>query len=226
MHPARGSNIDAVGWVMLAALGAGPGTIVRDIHYFAYGTLQKGMSNYADMTDVLGEPRGRFRTVEPFAVVVPHERGCANPGCSLLHRMATLVPEVGSLRVEGDVYLVDADGLRVIDRLENYDGEDGTGPYVRREVEVVSIDGRTHLTAHAYRVRDPVPWRALVELGRADAVSRYTADMASSTPKACCVREPGHAGAHDTIDPLARRRMTPGTSHRRAVDQRDGDASG
>jgi hypothetical protein len=26
--------------------------------------------------------------------------------------------------------------------------------------------------------------------------------MATSTPKDCCAREPGHAGAHDTIDPL------------------------
>jgi gamma-glutamylcyclotransferase (GGCT)/AIG2-like uncharacterized protein YtfP len=176
--------------------------MARDIHYFAYGTLQKGLSNYADMRDVLGEPKGRFRTVEPFAVVVPHEPGCANPACNLLHRMAALVPHVGSLRVEGDVYLVDADGLRAIDRLENYDGEDATGPYVRREVEVVSIDRRTHLTAHAYRVRDPVPWRGLVEMGRADAVALYTADMATSTPKHCCVREPGHSGAHDTTDPL------------------------
>jgi hypothetical protein len=64
-------------------------------------------------------------------VVVPHECGCANPGCNLPHGMATLVPQVGSLRAEGDVYLIDADGLRVIDRLENYDGEQGTGPYVR-----------------------------------------------------------------------------------------------
>jgi gamma-glutamylcyclotransferase (GGCT)/AIG2-like uncharacterized protein YtfP len=176
--------------------------MARDIHYFAYGTLQKGLSNHADMTDVLGEPRGRFRTVEPFAVVVPRERGCANPGCNLLHRMATLVPQVGPLRAEGDVYLIDGDGLRVIDRLESYDGEQGAGPYVRREIEVVSIDGRTQLTAHAYRVRDPAAWRALVETGRADAVVRYTADMATSALKDCCVREPGHAGMHDTIDPL------------------------
>lgn len=176
--------------------------MARDIYYFAYGTLQKGLSNYADMTDVLGEPRGRFRTVDPFAVVVPHEPGCANPGCNLLHRMATLVPRFGSLRVEGDIYVVDADGLHVIDRLENYDGEEGTGPYVRREVDVVTIDGSTQLTAQAYRARDPAPWRALIEMGRADAVACYTADMATSTPKDCCMREPGHAGAHDTIDPL------------------------
>jgi gamma-glutamylcyclotransferase (GGCT)/AIG2-like uncharacterized protein YtfP len=91
--------------------------MARDIHYFAYGTLQQGLSNYADMGAVLGEPRGRFRTLEPFAVVVPHAPGCANPGCNLLHRMAMLVPDVGSLHVEGDVYLVDTDGLRVIDRL-------------------------------------------------------------------------------------------------------------
>jgi len=174
----------------------------RDIHYFAYGTLQQGLSNHADLGEVLGEPRGRFRTRDPFAVVVPHEPGCANPGCSLLHRMAVLVPDVGSLHVEGDVYLVDADGLRVVDRLENYDGEERTGPYVRREIDVVSIDGLTQLRAQAYRVRDPAGWRALVERGAADAVARYTADMATSTPKNCCVREPGHAGAHDTIDPL------------------------
>lgn len=176
--------------------------MARDIHYFAYGTLQRGLSNYADMTEVLGEPRGRFRTADAFAVVVPRERGCSNPGCTLLHRMAALVPGVGSLRAEGDVYLVDADGLGVVDRLENYDGADATGPYARREVEVVSIDGSTRLTAQAYCVRDPDPWRALVEQGRADAVSRYTADMATSTRKDCCVRAPGHAGPHDTIDPL------------------------
>src|SRR3954452_16096518 len=133
--------------------------MARDIHYFAYGTLQQGLSNHAATTDVLGEPRGRFRTVEPFAVVVPHERGCANPGCGLLHRMAALVPQVGSLRVEGDVYLVDADGLRVIDRLENYDPEEGAGPYVRREIDVVSVDGLTQLRAQAYRVHDAAAWR-------------------------------------------------------------------
>jgi gamma-glutamylcyclotransferase (GGCT)/AIG2-like uncharacterized protein YtfP len=176
--------------------------MARDIHYFAYGTLQQGLSNFADMGSVLGEPRGRFRTRDPFAVVVPHEPGCANPGCNLLHRMAMLVPQMGSLHVEGDVYLVDAEGLRVIDQLENYDGEAGAGPYVRREIDVVSVDGLTNLRAQAYRVRDPAPWRALVEQGRADAVARYTAAMATSTPKTCCLREPGHAGAHDTIDPL------------------------
>jgi gamma-glutamylcyclotransferase (GGCT)/AIG2-like uncharacterized protein YtfP len=177
--------------------------VSRDIHYFAYGTLQRGLSNYADLTEVLGEPLGRFRTAESFAVVVPQTRGCSNPGCSLLHRMATLVPDVGDMRVEGDVYAIDADGLHVIDRLENYDGEDGAGPYVRREIELVSVDSDTPLTAQAYRVREPARWRALVDAGRADAVALYTADMATATPKACCVREPGHQGLHDTIDPFA-----------------------
>lgn len=176
--------------------------MTRDIHYFAYGTLQRGLSNYADTGDVLGEPRGRFRTLDPFAVVVPHELGCANPGCSLLHRMAALVPDVGALRVEGDVYTVDADGLRVVDRLESYDGEEAAGPYVRRVIDVVSLDGLVRLRAQAYGVRDPAPWRELVRLGRAEAVARYTAAMATSTPKDCCVREPGHAGPHDVLDPL------------------------
>ncbi|HEV7806849.1 MAG TPA: gamma-glutamylcyclotransferase family protein [Solirubrobacteraceae bacterium] len=175
----------------------------REIHYFAYGTLQRGLSNYADLTGVLGEPLGRFRTAESFAVVVPRRPGCSNPGCNLLHRMATLVPDFGELRVDGDVYAIDADGLSIIDRLENYDGEEGTGPYVRREIEVVAVDGDTRLTTQAYRVREPDGWRALVDTGRAVAVPRYTADMATATPKACCVREPGHAGPHDTIDPFA-----------------------
>jgi hypothetical protein len=74
---------------------------------------------------------------------------------------------------------------------------------VRREIDVVSIDGLTQLRAQAYRVRDPAAWQALVKRGRADAVTRYTADMATSKPKDCCVRAPGHAGAHDTIDPLS-----------------------
>jgi gamma-glutamylcyclotransferase (GGCT)/AIG2-like uncharacterized protein YtfP len=177
--------------------------MARDIHYFAYGTLQRGLANYADLTDLLGEPLGRFRTVESYAVVVPQRPGCSNPGCSLLHRMATLVPEFGELRVEGDVYAIGADGLRVIDALENYDGEAGTGPYVRREIDVASVDDGRLVCAQAYSVRDPASWRALVEAGRANAVSRYTADMASSTPKACCVRDPGHDGPHDTIDPFA-----------------------
>jgi gamma-glutamylcyclotransferase (GGCT)/AIG2-like uncharacterized protein YtfP len=177
--------------------------VSREIYYFAYGTLQRGLSNYADLTEVLGEPLGRFRTADPFAVVVPRSPGCSNPGCNLLHRMATLVPDFGELRVEGDVYAIDADGLSIIDRLENYDGEHGTGPYVRREIEVVAVDHDIRLTAQAYRVREPDGWRALVHAGRAVAVALYTADMATATPKDCCVREPGHVGPHDTIDPFA-----------------------
>ena len=176
---------------------------MRDIHYFAYGTLQRGLPNYADLTDVLGEPLGRFRTVDPHAIVVPAHAGCSNPGCSLLHRMATLVADYESLQVEGDVYAIDADGLAILDRLENYDGEEGTGPYVRRAIDVVSTDGESRLTVQAYRVRHPDRWLELVAAGRAEAVAVYTADMATSTPKDCCVRDPGHAGPHDTIDPFA-----------------------
>ena len=144
-------------------------TMAREIHYFAYGTLQRGLSNYADLTDVLGEPLGRFRTAADFAVVVPDRPGCSNPGCNLLHRMATLVPDLDDLRVEGDVYAIDANGLCVIDRLENYDSEQASGPYARREIEVVSVVGQARLTAQAYVVREPDRWRALVDAGRASA---------------------------------------------------------
>lgn len=86
----------------------------RDLRYFAYGTLQKGFQNWHDLAERLGDPIGRFRTVEPHALVVPIRRGCWNPGCRLLHRMAALIPGTEACHVEGDVFAIDRSALVAI----------------------------------------------------------------------------------------------------------------
>jgi gamma-glutamylcyclotransferase (GGCT)/AIG2-like uncharacterized protein YtfP len=176
--------------------------MTRDVLYFAYGTLQKGLPNYGDLAAVVGEPVGRFKTEAPHALVVPLVPGCANPGCNLLHRMAALVPDA-AMYVEGDLFLLDSDGLRAVDRLESY-VEGGDGPYVRRKTAVVPLQGGgPRRFAQAFHVADPVRWRELVSTGRAEAIPRYTAELAGATLKACCARDPGHAGDHDVVDVFA-----------------------
>ena len=178
--------------------------MVRELRYFAYGTLQKEFPNWHDLADRLGDPIGRFRTVEPHAVVVPIQAGCWNPGCRLLHRMAALVPGVEGFHVDGDVFAIDPSALAAIDRLEDYD-EDRQPPglYLRTHLQVRSLAEPTVHEAIAYCVRDPAPWLALVSNGRAEALSCYERRFADATPKACCLRNPGHAGPHDVLDPFA-----------------------
>jgi hypothetical protein len=138
-------------------------------------------------TTPLGEPLGRFR-LEGHAIVVPREPACSNPGCSLLHRMAVLVP--WEAHADGDLFSVDDALLDSLDALEL------SGPYVR---ETVTLD---RYTAFAYPARDPGAWAALVHAGRADALSAYPLSLAASVPKPCCSRDPGHPGPHDVLDPL------------------------
>lgn len=114
-----------------------------ELGYFAYGTLQKGFPNWPDLADRLGDPVGRFRTVEPHALVVPIQPGCVNPGCGLLHRMAALVPGVEGCHVEGDLFVIDRSVIAAIDRLEAYDEtRDPPGPYVRINIKVAAIARR------------------------------------------------------------------------------------
>jgi gamma-glutamylcyclotransferase (GGCT)/AIG2-like uncharacterized protein YtfP len=177
------------------------------LRYFAYGTLQKGFPNWHDLADRLGDPIGRFRTVEPHALVVPIEPGCGNPGCGLLHRMAALVPGVEPFRVDGDLFAIDRLALAEIDRLEAYD-EDRQPPglYVRTHVTVRSLAGGSVCEAIAYCARDPARWQALVSTGDAELLSRYERRFADATPKACCVTDPGHTGPHDMLDLFAEKR--------------------
>jgi gamma-glutamylcyclotransferase (GGCT)/AIG2-like uncharacterized protein YtfP len=176
----------------------------RDLRYFAYGTLQKGFPNWLDLADRVGDPIGRFRTVEPHALVVPIRPGCWNPGCGLLHRMAALVPGVEASGVEGDLFAIDQSTLAEIDRLENYDEErPATGLYVRTHVKVRDLAGGSVHEAIAYCARDPAPWQTLVSSGRAELLGCYERRFAGAAPKACCIAEPGHVGPHDVIDPFA-----------------------
>lgn len=70
-------------------------------------------------------------------------------------------------------------------------------------VDVVPLEGAIPTRAAAYPVRDPNGWRALLERGGADAFGAFDAAFAeNSAPKACCSRDPGHAGSHDVVDPL------------------------
>ena len=176
--------------------------MARETPYFAYGTLQLGFANHERFADLLGERVARARTVEDFAVVVPRQASCSNPGCPLLHRMAALVPGAGSVHAEGDLFMLDPAALLELDRLEGC-ADGAKGPYVRSTIDVVAVDGTTRWRAAAYPVAEPDRWRALLESGGADAFTGYDPQMAEGTAaKPCCVRDPGHAGPHDVVDPL------------------------
>jgi hypothetical protein len=167
------------------------------IPYFAYGTTQQGFTHHGRLG--LGDPVGRFRTVDEHAVVVPMRAACSNPGCEYVHRMAALVPGF-ELEVEGDLFLVGDEAARAIEALETGPGS----PYVRAEVLVVGLAGGEPVTARAYLAREPARWRALVERGEAEALARYPAEPATAqTLKDCCVRAPGHPPPHDVVDVLS-----------------------
>jgi gamma-glutamylcyclotransferase (GGCT)/AIG2-like uncharacterized protein YtfP len=173
------------------------------VPYFAYGTTQQGFAHHRRFVDLLGEPIGRFRTAAAHAVVVPERAACSNPGCPYVHRMAALVPGFAPLRVEGDLFLIDDAAAGEIERLETGARD---GPYVGRPVTVVGLDGARSYQARAYVAREPARWRALVELGQAEALERYPSELATGElPKECCVRAPGHPPPHDVVDPLAPR---------------------
>lgn len=168
--------------------------------YFAYGTTQVGFPHHRRMAQLLGRPAGRFRTADPHAVVVPREPACSNPGCQLVHRMALLVPALGDLRAEGDVFLISPAALARIDVLEG--GADG--PYERMQVALEAGERGTRLAAQAYLAREPARWRALVAAGAADALAAYPRELAADEQlKQCCRRDLGHEPPHDVLDPLA-----------------------
>jgi len=169
------------------------------IHYFAYGTTQQGFAHHRRHRRLLGEPVFRVRTVEPHAVVVPHEAACSNPGCPYVHRMAVLVAWTEPMRVEGDLFEIGAGAVGELDALETGPG----APYERMDVQVVSLDGRMASVARAYGAREPERWRELATSGRADALAAYPAHLADEeSPKPCCVAAPGHPPPHDVVDPL------------------------
>jgi hypothetical protein len=132
----------------------------------------------------------RVRTVEPYAIVVPHDAACSNPGCRFVHRMAALVRGNWDVHAEGDVFLIDDEALAALDRLEL------AGPYTRATIAVGEY------AAQAYPVREPDRWIELVRRGRADALPAYPRDLADvKTLKSCCEASPGHPPPHDVVEP-------------------------
>ena len=179
--------------------------VTREIPYFAYGTLQVGLPNHGLFADLLGTRVSRVRTVDAHAIVVPKHAGCSNPGCGLLHRMAGLVPGIEPFHAEGDLFMVDEGGIAEIDRLEGC-ADGSAGPYVRSLVDIVAVDGGAGAwRAAGYLVHDPEGWRSLLARGAADAFSVFDPRLVGgSAPKACCLRDPGHTGAHEVVNPLDR----------------------
>ena len=144
------------------------------VPYFAYGTTRQGFANHRRYADLLGERVARVRTASAHAVVVPHRAACSNPGCPYLHRMAALVAGFEPLRVEGDLFLITASALAVVDRLET--GSPGlVGPYVRERLDVVALDGAETYAAQGYLARERGRWRALVRAGRRGGAGRVSA---------------------------------------------------
>jgi gamma-glutamylcyclotransferase (GGCT)/AIG2-like uncharacterized protein YtfP len=173
----------------------------RDVRYFAYGTLQRNFSNYERFAGDLGEPLGRYRTVEPFPLVVPREAACTNPGCGYVHRMGVLLPDAGRGHcVEGELFAIEPGALAALDELES--------AYVRRRTPVEPLDGGEPVEAEVYFVADAAPWRALLAAGAAAAVARYERAYADGPLKQCCVRRPGHDGPHDIV-PLSLHGLAP-----------------
>jgi hypothetical protein len=75
-------------------------TVGQDLRYFAYGTLQKGFPNWLDLADRLGDPIGRFRTDEPYALVVPTQPGCCEAIAYCVRDPAAWLALVSSGRAE------------------------------------------------------------------------------------------------------------------------------
>ena len=96
--------------------------------------------------------------------------------------MAALMPGVESFHAEGDLFMLDRSALAAVDRLEDYDERRAIpGLYVRTRVEIALLTGGHVRVATAYRVRDPVPWRALVADGKAELLARYPRRLADAT---------------------------------------------
>ena len=141
---------------------------------FVYGTLKKGFPNHARW---MGGARlmGRFRTGERYRLVLNGDRysPCLMAGAGR------------GRRVVGEVYAVDAFGLKQLDRLEGAARRDG---YRRRRIVVEAIDRPQPRFHEVYAYLKHPAW---VTDPRSDALAVYTLEAAHAYRK----RHQGHA--HD-----------------------------
>ncbi len=102
---------------------------------FVYGTLKQGFPNHH-----LNRGRrieGRFSTREAYPLLLVGER-----------HSPWLIDRPGEgFRISGELYLLDEEGLREMDRLERIDADDG---YRRQEREILDEDQGTVLRAFIY----------------------------------------------------------------------------
>jgi|SRR3954447_11261530 hypothetical protein len=74
------------------------------ILYFAHSTLQHGFARWERHRALLGEPVGRFRTVDAWSIAVVRDPACLNASCRHLHRMCGLVADQAAHHAEGDLF--------------------------------------------------------------------------------------------------------------------------
>jgi gamma-glutamylaminecyclotransferase len=103
---------------------------------FVYGTLKRGRHNHGLMEELEAEFVTRARTVESFPLVVQ--------GLPYL-----LDAEGRGQRVGGEIYRMDSEGWRYVDRLEGHPHF-----YCRRLIRVEGEDGASY-EAWCYFVTDP-----------------------------------------------------------------------
>jgi hypothetical protein len=164
--------------------------------YFAHGTLQHGFPRWERHRALLGEPVGRYRTVEAWTIVVPRDPACLNPACRHLHRMCGLVTARQAHHAQGDLFRVE--DTEALNRLEWYGR-----PCALETLMVVPVDGGDAVEARAYRAAPPLQWVQLAWTPLAETVEVYPRALAEYTQrKPCCVADPGHEPPHDVIDPF------------------------
>jgi gamma-glutamylaminecyclotransferase len=128
---------------------------------FVYGTLKRGFPNHARW---MAQARllGRFRTRERYRLVLNGDR------CS-----PCLVDGAGrGRRVIGEVFAVDAQGLKQLDRLERIDRPNG---YRRRHIVV---DGLGSPVVESHRVFAYLKNPECVTDPRSGALEEYTLEAA------------------------------------------------
>ena len=124
---------------------------------FIYGTLKRGFPNHDEW-------------MSGFACLGPHRTLLAFPlviGGGWYS--VQMLPEPGrGLRVSGELYGMDEDGLGLLDRLE---GVGQTGGYVRRQIDVEALNGDIVKNVWTY-FKD----RALVDPIHSQPLSHYELD--------------------------------------------------
>ncbi len=120
---------------------------------FVFHTLQHGYPLNAALGKFLGEPVGRYRTVQPYPLAVYRLARCENTRCGFEHRVCGLLNRPGEgHRVEGDLFELDDEQLRLLDIEEYYlpDQPDKEQGSVRRVIELEPNEGGAPVRAETH----------------------------------------------------------------------------